>query len=343
MRIGMKIGKLIIRSLFLVFGTAALLSSADSAKSSGKEKRVKADKIVTGKTIKSKKNQQADAEKIEKIPVVKIEEGLPKDAYLIDKIEAAVFGQEGTQVITKSDIERPSLDGKPRALEDLILERLMFIDAQRYKIIPDEDVIDKHLAAVQRENNLTLDDLKTIFAHSGYSYEEGRQQFGMMSVINSLLDFKIRSRLVVPEKDVVSYYNEHPEMQETAYELQRAVIPYAMDKSRQAQKQEILQFLHEGKGLVNLVWQEPLWVNKSDLSESKSFIKELKVGQNADPLVGDEGFEVFKLIEIKEEHLRSLEERYREIVDVLRRPKYESLLNDYKKQLYENASIVYFN
>ena len=99
---------------------------------------------------------------------------VPDSAVTIDTIQAVVFGQGGAQVITRSDVTRPSLSGAPQSLDDLIFERLVFLDAQKYKIVPDEDAVDKYLALVQKENNLTLDQLKEVFASAGYSYEEGR-------------------------------------------------------------------------------------------------------------------------------------------------------------------------
>lgn len=71
--------------------------------------------------------------------------------YLVDSIKAVVYSEDGTEVVTKSDIDRPGLDGSFRTLDDVVLERLMYLDAKRFKILPDEDTIDKHLKAVQRE------------------------------------------------------------------------------------------------------------------------------------------------------------------------------------------------
>ncbi len=56
-------------------------------------------------------------------------------------------------------------------------------------------------------------------------------KFGMISVINQLLDFKIRSRLIVPEREVVAYYNENPEVQDASYQIQIGMVPF-VQKSR---------------------------------------------------------------------------------------------------------------
>jgi preprotein translocase subunit Sss1 len=56
----------------------------------------------------------------------------------------------------------------------------------------------------------------------------------------------------------------------------------------------------------------------------------------------ENGFEMFKLTEKTPELIRSLDERYREIADILRRPKYEELLETYKENLLSTSSIIYF-
>ncbi len=268
---------------------------------------------------------------------------LPEKAYLIDKIDVAIFGAEGTQIVTKSDVDRPSLDGRVRKIDDIVIERLMFLDGQKYKIVPEEDEIDKFLSNIQRENNLTLEDLKNMFKSSGYTYEEGRQQFAMFQVINKILDFKIRSRLIVPEKEVLAYYAHNPEMQEAAFHIQRGVIPYSSAKTRFAQQEEIEAFIRDDVGLIKIDWQEPFWVNVSDLAESKHYITLMEPGRVSMPQAVSEGFEVFRLVEKRTERERPLEERYRDISDILRKPKFEQLMSDYKKQLFDSAAIVHFN
>ncbi len=54
------------------------------------------------------------------------------------------------------------------------------------------------------------------------------------------------------------------------------------------------------------------------------------------------GFEMFKLVEKTPETVKSLDDSYRDIVDILRRPKYEELMEKYKTALMKNASVVYF-
>ncbi len=263
------------------------------------------------------------------------------DLYLIDTIEAVTFAPEGTEIIARSDIERPSLAGQVRSRDDIIFERLVFLDARKYKIMPDEDAVDKYLAMVQRENNLTLDDLKAIFNAAGYSYEEGREQFKMMQAINSMLDFKIRQNLLVPRKQVEKYFEEHPEWQEATYSLAYAAVPFSAIKDKEQQKAELKELIKIGTDMRSIEWNEPFWVNHSDVAEDKSFIFTMKPSE-VFMHETDQGFGLFRLEDKKERRLLTMDERYLDIADILRRPKYEELLQNYKDHLFNTASIIYF-
>lgn len=285
--------------------------------------------IQEPKIVQSQEKKVSDADSV------------PAHARLLDGISAVVFAQEGTKIITASELERRGLDGSERTLDDLVYEKLMILDSQKFKMAPDDDQIDKHLASVQRENNITLDQLKNIFTNAGYTYEEGREQFGTISLINQLLDFKIRSRLIVPEKEVLAYYNANPEHVDAGYLVQRALVPFKESQTHEQQQADIERFVHGRNGFVAIEWQEPFWIEKNEMADNKKFIMDMQSGDISDPVETTEGFELFKLQESRPERLKTFDERYKDISDILRRPKHEQLLNEYKKQLMDGASVRY--
>lgn len=266
--------------------------------------------------------------------------GLPEDAHLIDEIKVVLYNEDGNDIITKSDIDRPSLDGTFRDLEQIVVERLMYLDAKKFKMISDEGAIERHLKAVQRENNLSLDQLKEIFKAAGYTFDEGRAQFGIMTSVNNILDFKVRSRLNVPERDIIAYYDSHPIMLPEEYYLARAVVPFDQE-NKEALRNDLSAKAQAGN-YRDIAWQEPVWIEKGDLAEDKAFITTMAVGEISQPMEQAQDFELFRLVDRKPERRKSLEERRVEISNELRRPRYETLMNQYKKDLFDNASIIYF-
>lgn len=259
--------------------------------------------------------------------------------YLIDRVEAVIYGTEATEIVTKSDFERVALDGTKKSRDDIILERLMFQDALRYHIMIDEKTIDEYVEKMQKQYNATLDDIKATFRRSGYTYEEGRRQLGIMQATNQILDYKIRSKLMIPEAQVVDYYEKHPQYRPAVYRFERAFIPDSEgDKKTIERKFETFQ--KTGRGII-LSWRALPEIAETDLDVSLQFLTKLKVNEFSSFRRVQGGHDIFCLKEKQAEELVPLEERYRYIVDQLRQPKFESLLANYKKNLLEDPPIVY--
>ncbi|BDC34982.1 hypothetical protein Noda2021_09400 [Candidatus Dependentiae bacterium Noda2021] len=260
----------------------------------------------------------------------------------VDTIKVMIFGPESTDIITQSDIDRPGLDGQKRKLDDIIIERLMYQDAEKYHMLPDDEAIEKQLRAVMTENKLTPQQMDGIFVSSGYTPEEGKRQFGIMIAVNSIINFKITSRLIVPDKEVNAYYQAHPEIIEAEYQLERTVIPFSAIQDKKAQQKRIEAQAKSGK-LPDAVWSPAFWITESELAEHLQFVIKLYPGQCGMPLEIEDGFEVYRLSDKRPEKARSLQERYREIVNLLRQPKLQEMMEQYKKELLENSTIVYLD
>lgn len=265
---------------------------------------------------------------------------VPESAFLVDSIQAVVFGQEEPQIVTYSDVARPSLSGQQRGLDELVFERLVFGDAQKFQIMTDEDAVDKYLAMIQKQNNLTLDELKNVFADAGYSYEEGRQQFRLLQTVNAMLDFKIRTQVVVPRALVEQYHAENPAITEAKATVQRGFIPYVEDKLEK-QKKAFEYMAKTGKEVRDIQWGDPFELSESEVSSDKAFLFALAKGDISQAHDIGIGFEVFRAVETSPRTQATLEERYKEIADTLRKPIYEELLENYKKSLMDASSVLY--
>ncbi len=265
---------------------------------------------------------------------------VPSSAFHIDSIQAVVFGQHDPQIITHSDVSRLSLSGESRTLDDLVFESRVISDAEKYKIVPDEEAVDKYLSQIQKQNNMTLDDLKQVFSSAGMSYEEGREQLKKMQTVQQMIDFKVRTQVIVPKKAVEQYYEEHPIVKEGHITVQRGFMPYADGKLTE-QRKALAYMAKSGKELKGMQWGLPFELHESEVAEDKAFMFALKAGEISDAKDVGIGFEVFRAIDVFPREVPSLEQRYKEIADELRRPIFENLLEKYKKSLMESASVLY--
>lgn len=264
---------------------------------------------------------------------------LPDSAYIVDRIEAVIFGSEVTDLVTLSDIQRIGFDGQYHNKDDVIASRLMFHDAMRYRITMDEAAVEEYMKKVAKNTGSSLNDIKAMFSEAGYTYEEGRRQFAMMFANNQMVDHKIRSRLIIPEQLVVEYYEANPIITQASYILERGFVPTAPQDQEEIQK-KVTSFIKTGKGL-EVSWYQLPEISQEDIAEDKQFILSLKKDEISKPIQIRGGFELFRLKEKKPAHVVPLDDRYREIVEILRRPKFEEMLADYKKELLDGASILY--
>jgi parvulin-like peptidyl-prolyl isomerase len=267
---------------------------------------------------------------------------LPRTAFMVDAMQAVVFSSDEPQIITWSDVTRPSLTGEQRNLEDLIFERAVYMDAHKYHIAQtiDEDAVDKYLAMIQKQNNMSPDELKTVFTSAGYTYEEGREQLKRLQTVNTMLDFKIRSQVVVPRTAVEQYYREHPRVTEARATVQRGFIPY--EKERLDDQKKALEYMAQtGKVMKGIQWDDPFSVSESEIADDKAFIFALKKGEISHAKDIGIGFEVFRVQDSSPRTESSLEERYQEIADTLRKPIFDELMEKYKKGLMESTSVLY--
>jgi hypothetical protein len=272
---------------------------------------------------------------------VAIDSRVGDTAFLIDETAVVVFGSERDHVICKSEIDRLGIDGRMLTKRDLIVDELLFQETIKYKIPIEDTIIDRYLDAMQKEHNLTLDQIKTIFRNAGYSYKEGREQLRRMYAGNVIIDNKIRTRLVVPENEVLAYYNDHPVVKEPKYCIQTGFIPYDFSIEKEAQKKIVIDAIVAGNaGMIS--WGDPFWLKQSELAEDTIFIASMKDGEVSLPHPTNRGFEVYRLVSFKPERLVPLHKRYRQIVSVLQRPKFEQMFAALQEDLLANACIIDF-
>ncbi len=267
----------------------------------------------------------------------------PKKMVFVDGIKAVFRGSEGTDLILASELERPKLDGSKLSLEDAINDVAFGQEARKYRLWPSPEEVDKQLRMLGEQNHKTPKEFEDLMVTLGYTPAEGRNAFAQMNAVNSLISFKITGSLVVPESDVIAYYNDHPEEEPAAYQLEYYVVPFAKTQSKEDQLSYLETAVQKNDPKKIFKWNMPFWINENEIAADKQFILDLEVGQISEPHESMYGFEMFRLVSKRPGRLKTLEERYNDIANTLRKPKYGQLLSQFQKDLISNASIIYFD
>lgn len=257
-----------------------------------------------------------------------------QDFQIIDEIVVIIYGKERNAIITRSDIQRPGLNGEKRELDEIIFQELVALDAHAHNIQVSDEEGDRDIDGIQRDNNLTRENLEQIFASSGYTFAEGKAFFKKMKTVSMMLDFKVRSNLMVRRKDIQAYYDAHPEYVDAQYLISRAVVA---DKT----VDEVKACVKKPSCSKHFSWSSPFWIADSEIAQEKSFIKTMPLNELLVAGETMEGVELYKLLEKKERRLREFDERYHEIARLLQKPQYEKLMNQYKDSLMKQMAVVH--
>ena len=260
-------------------------------------------------------------------------------AETINKTVAIIYGGDEIEVVTKVDCERNPLGQGNISPEEAVLERLMYLETKKLQISVDDDAIETYLLGIQTQHDISREQLAEIFRQAGYTMGGGREHFRRAKSVERLLEYKIKTKIVVSKEDIEEYYKQHPIKVEAVCVVQIGVIPFSSKESVQEQQRRIENDIKNKKTLKNVKWSDPLEMKKSSVASNMLYLFDQQVGYVSKPETVEDGFKIFRLKNSTPEGLKPLSERYSEILNELRLPLYKKLLEDYKEELLQRASI----
>ncbi len=280
----------------------------------------------------------------------------PSDIFVLDQIERIIIttaDQPGkapedvasprqTRLITRRQLQLPDLAGRMIAphekIDEITRMNLYSMYGSRFGIMQAEEEVDKYLNMIAQSNNLKPDEFKRVFTSAGRTEEEGRTEIADTYRAKTVMQMKIGDGIVVPRRKIERYFEEHPELHEPSYRVEYALVPFSPVKNLYQQKAELDRYASSGFGLVGVSWSDPFWVSPSEVAEEKQFIFSLKKGEISEPLQVSNGFELYRVMEIKKP---TLEDQYDEIARLLQQPIMEERQKEFEqKELYEKAAII---
>ena len=175
----------------------------------------------------------------------------PSSRKLVDKMVSVVHGTERSQIFCLSDQQRRGIDGRAHTLQDSIAEELIYQDALRFKVPIDDDVVKQHLARTMQMFGLKPGEEDKIFSQEGYSHQEGFEKFRLMYANNMMIEHRIKQGMLIPEDEVIAFYNTHPIEKLPKYQIQTAFVPVDKEKGQKAKGilKDIDRFINTDKGV----------------------------------------------------------------------------------------------
>jgi hypothetical protein len=228
-----------------------------------------------------------------------------------------------------------SIDGRIRTEDELIFEQCVFDKAvNAYHVPPAKDQAEQHIESLKNQYGFGQKEIERIFRESGLTYEEGFEELVVFYTNRSFLSSFVSGKVLVTDAEVKKYYEKHPEVVPTSYKIEKAFI------EKSAVSQEAIDNLRKyGLGQDNVMWQPAYWIAEADLADSKQFITKMYEGV-VKVLDADDAWEIVRLVKKVETHTRTLAERYKEITEKLQYEKFQEKLEQFKKDLLKEYTII---
>ncbi len=245
-----------------------------------------------------------------------------------------------------------------KVLEMLIENKLAESKAKELGLKVSESDVDSEIRRIEREQGVTHKEFLKMLKEHGISYQEYRRQIKREIERMQIVEFEVKSRIVIPEERIKEYYEKHKAQFATEEKVRISAIflkakdPNDPDEIKRLMKRAevIMERLKAGQDFSELAEQfseGPGAEEGGDLGyfkineldpELRKIIKNMKVGEVSGPIIRPFGIQIIKLVDRKKAGVKPLEEVrdyiYRILYNKEVEKRYSSWLNELRKKAY---------
>jgi len=198
-------------------------------------------------------------------------------------------------------------------LNRLVDEKLTDQEIKRNDIQVDDAEIDSTIERIKAANSFTDEDLRRFLEQDQMTMEQYREKIREQVLRTRLVNYQVKSKIVITEEEIRAYYDSHPELYggKLRYHLRNILMrvpDFSTDTEKQAIKEQMQQIqsqIDAGESFADLARtysQSPAAAEGGDIGE---FAKEtlspqiqealdgLNPGQATAVLDTDQGFQLF--------------------------------------------------
>ena len=248
-------------------------------------------------------------------------------------------------------------DARQKILELLIDEKIAQAKIKELRIQVSDKQVDSYVEKLKRDNQLTQEDLVAGLEKEGLSYEKYRERIKRDIERAQLIEYEVRSKIIIREETIQKYYEEQKGTFGVAEKVQLAGI-FLMRKNLKSEEemrelyskaQEIAAKLKAGADFSQMAGtysDGPGAKQGGDLGQFtvdhlepglKSVVEALPEGGISDPLVRPNGIQIIKVVKKQTGKIRSLEEMKEAIYGILYQEEVNRRYQNWIKELRESA------
>jgi peptidyl-prolyl cis-trans isomerase SurA len=131
-------------------------------------------------------------------------------------------------------------------LNRLVEEKLTDQEIQRNDIKVDEAEIDSTIERIKATNSFTDEDLRRFLEQEKMTMEQYREQIREQVLRTRLVNYQVKSKIVITEEEIRTYYDSHPEIYggKVRYRL-RNILMQVAGLSSDAEKQSVREQMQQ--------------------------------------------------------------------------------------------------
>jgi len=248
-------------------------------------------------------------------------------------------------------------DAQQKILGLLIDEKIAQAKIKELKIKVSEKQVDNYLEKLKRDNQWTQEDLVAGLQKEGLSYEKYRERVKNDIERAQLIEYEVRSKIIIRDEAIQKYYEEHKGTFGAAEKVQLAGI-FLMRKNLKSEEemrelyrkaQDISAKLKAGADFSQMAAtysEGPGAKQGGDLGQFtvdhleaglKSVVEALPEGGTSDPIVRPNGIQIIKVVKKQTGKIRSLEEMREAIYGILYQEEVNRRYQNWIKELRDSA------
>ena len=248
-------------------------------------------------------------------------------------------------------------DAQQKILGLLIDEKIAQAKIKELKIKVSEKQVDNYLEKLKRDNQWTQEDLVAGLQKEGLSYEKYRERVKSDIERAQLIEYEVRSKIIIRDEAIQKYYEEHKGTFGAAEKVQLAGI-FLMRKNLKSEEemrelyrkaQDISAKLKAGADFSQMAAtysEGPGAKQGGDLGQFtvdhleaglKSVVEALPEGGTSDPMVRPNGIQIIKVVKKQTGRIRSLEEMREAIYGILYQEEVNRRYQNWIKELRDSA------
>jgi len=248
-------------------------------------------------------------------------------------------------------------DAQQKILGMLIDEKIAQAKIKELNIRVSEKQVDNYLEKLKRDNQWTQEDLVAGLQKEGFSYEKYRERVKRDIERAQLIEYEVRSKIIIRDEAIQKYYEEHKGTFGAAEKVQLAGI-FLMRKNLKSEEemrelyrkaQDISAKLKAGADFSQMAAtysEGPGAKQGGDLGQFtvdhleaglKSVVEALPEGGTSDPIVRPNGIQIIKVVKKQTGKIRSLEEMREAIYGILYQEEVNRRYQNWIKELRDSA------